>query len=55
MPFTASEALVQQLCNESFFRLWSIANPMFDSSRELCDVIVVFGDNILLWSVKDIA
>lgn len=55
MPLTPSEALVERLCSKTFFRLWSVANPLRRPGKELCDLIVVCDPDILVWSVKDIA
>ena len=55
MPVTPSEELVASLCQRSFLTLWSEANPRGRSAKELCDVLVVCGDDIVLFSVKDIA
>lgn len=55
MTVNASEALVERLCAQTFFRLWSIANPMREPGKELCDLIVVCDPDVLLWSVKDIS
>ncbi|HUS88021.1 MAG TPA: hypothetical protein VMW91_01415 [Desulfosporosinus sp.] len=50
-----SEEFVYNLCQRSFFRLWSYPNPRKkDSHKELCDIIVVCGNNVLLISVKEI-
>jgi len=51
-----SEEFVYNLCQKSFFRLWSYPNPRKkDSHKELCDVLVVCGNNVLLISVKEIS
>lgn len=54
MPLTPSEALVTLLCQRSFLKLWSESNPRASSGKELCDVLVVCGDDIILISVKEI-
>ena len=49
-----SEAFVHDLCRTSFLYLWSIENPMGPKpNKELCDALIVFGDNVLIISVKD--
>lgn len=51
---TPSERHVTSLCDSSFFSLWSYANPFRRPGQELCDVLVVFEENLVLFSVKDI-
>src|SRR5688572_10836216 len=51
---TPSEQLVLDLCTRSALSLWSYANPRRCDGRELCDVLVVFDDRIIVFSVKEI-
>src|SRR5262245_12411608 len=51
---TPSEELVFKLCRQSFLSLWSYANPINDSGKELCDVLVVCEPDVLIFSVKEI-
>lgn len=61
--FTHEEVFLTKLCNKSFLRFWCWPNlyrDQGDSSRdgdgkEICDLTVVFGNNILLFSDKKIA
>jgi hypothetical protein len=55
MPLTPSEEAVATLCRRSFLSLWSVANPQGRNGKELCDVLVVCGADVVLISVKDIA
>ena len=63
---TPSERLLQRLCNHSFLRLWSYANLYRDQGRrikasgektgdgdELCDLLVVFQEHIIIFSDKE--
>ncbi|MDO8770876.1 MAG: hypothetical protein Q7K57_19640 [Burkholderiaceae bacterium] len=59
---TASESKLLQLVRSSMLSLWSIPNPYTDeglassgSGKELCDLMVIFGDDVLLFSDKDCA
>ncbi len=52
---TPSEQLVFELCKQSFLSMWSYANPRRPDGRELCDALVVFGNRIVIFSVKEIA
>jgi hypothetical protein len=54
---TPSERLLTKLCNQSFLGFWSYANPYRDQGRpkELCDLLVVYGKHIILFSDKSCA
>jgi hypothetical protein len=57
---TNSERYLTQLARRAFLSLWSYVNPHTDEGRskgkgdgkELCDLLVVFGDEILIFSDK---
>lgn len=51
---TPSEKYVASLCEKSFLPFWSFPNPLGKKDKELCDVLVVCGNTIILISVKDI-
>ncbi|WP_233131552.1 nuclease-related domain-containing protein [Tenacibaculum holothuriorum] len=51
---TPSEEYVASLCEKSFLPFWSFPNPLGKKDKELCDVLVVCGNTIILISVKDI-
>jgi len=46
---TPSEQLLAQLCENTFLKLWSYPNPCRDDGKELCDLIVVFGNEVLIF------
>ena len=56
---TASERYLAQLCENSFLKLWSYPNLYRDQSapggqgKELCDLLVVFGDDVIIFSDKN--
>lgn len=60
---TPSERALASLARKAFLTLWSYPNVFTDEGRvngkgdgkELCDLLVVFGDNVLLFSDKDCA
>lgn len=54
MLLNPAESLVARLCSNTFFRLWSVPNPVHKPGKELCDLIVVCDPDVLVWSVKDI-
>ena len=38
-----------QLCDRTFLRLWSYPNPCRDDGKELCDLLVVFQNDVLIF------
>lgn len=58
----ASERVLTALCRKSFLRLWSQTNVFTDegfkdgkgSTRELCDALVIFGNDVIIFSDKHI-
>ena len=57
---TASERYLARLCRRSFLRLWSWPNLYRDQragpkteGKELCDLLVVFGRHVFIFSDKD--
>ena len=54
--FTESEKLVNELGVKSFLRFWTWPNLFRDqeNGKEICDLIIVFGNDILLISDKKI-
>jgi hypothetical protein len=57
-----SERILAALCRKSFLRLWSQTNVFTDegfkdgrgSTRELCDALVIFGNDVIVFSDKHI-
>ncbi|WP_426037974.1 hypothetical protein [Brevundimonas sp. DC300-4] len=49
---TPSERLLAEIADRSFLKLWTYPNPYKELNRELADLIVVFGDDVLLFSDK---
>ncbi len=59
---TSAERYLQRLCERSFLSLWSYAGIFRDQGKqnvgdgkEVCDLLVVFGDKVLIFSDKDCA
>ena len=48
-----SERYLTKLCEKSFLSLWSYPNLFRSEQKELCDLLVIFGDDILIFSDKD--
>jgi hypothetical protein len=49
---TCSEQYLERLCLRSFLSLWSYANVYREPGHELCDLLVVFRDDVLIFSDK---
>jgi len=51
---TASERILAEFGEKAFLSLWSYPNPYVNdrTRRELCDLLVVFGNDIILFSDK---
>ena len=54
---TPSEKYLVHLCEKAFLRLWSYPNLYRDqgSGKELCDVLIVFGQDVIVFSDKSCA
>lgn len=52
---TDSEKLLADLCNVSFLQLWTYPNLFSKPGKELCDLLVVFGNDIIVFSDKNCA
>lgn len=51
---TPSEKYVADLCEKSFLPFWSFPNPIGKKGKELCDVLIICGNIVVIISVKDI-
>jgi hypothetical protein len=51
---TASEEFVFELSKKSFLPFWSFPNPIGKKGKELCDVLVICDNIVIIISVKDI-
>ena len=49
---TASEQYLTSLCRRSFLRPWSFANIFKQPGKELCDLLVVFDCDVIIFSDK---
>ncbi len=57
---TPSERILAQICQQTFLKLWSYPNVFRDqgqtaegeSGKEICDLLVVFGDTVIIFSDK---
>jgi hypothetical protein len=46
---TPTEQSLSQLCDNTFLKLWSYANPFKSDGKELCDLIAVFENHVFLF------
>ena len=54
---TPTEKHLARLCERAFLRLWSYPNLYRDQGggKELCDVLIVFGRDVIVFSDKSCA
>lgn len=52
---TPSEQYLAERCEKSFLSLWSYPNVYRSDGKEVCDLLVVFGDDVLIFSDKSCA
>lgn len=52
---TEAERYLEGLCQQNFLSLWSYPRPFRDQggNKEICDLLVVMGDNVIVFSDKD--
>jgi hypothetical protein len=49
-----AEEYLYDIAVNSFISDWCYLNPKLPDGKELCDLLVVFGDTILIWQIKDL-
>ncbi len=49
-----AEDLVYELATKSFLIDWCYRNPKWSDGKELCDLLVVFGEIAIIWQIKDL-
>lgn len=52
---TPSEKVLADLCEASFLTLWSYPNLFKKQGKELCDLLVIFGSDVIIFSDKSCA
>lgn len=52
---TPSERVLSELCDRSFLKLWTYPNLFKKPSKELTDLLVVFGRDVIIFSDKSCA
>ncbi|MBK6900816.1 MAG: hypothetical protein IPH09_16720 [bacterium] len=46
--------MLHTLAKTTFLDDWCYLNPKLPNGKELCDLLVVFGDQVIVWQVKDL-
>jgi len=49
---TTSERRLAQICGKTFLQMWSYPNLFRESGKELCDLLVVCGNDLIIFSDK---
>jgi len=49
-----AEKLVHDLALKTFLTDWCYLNPALPSGKELCDLLVVFDEVVVIWQIKDL-
>lgn len=49
-----AESFVYELAQKSFLTDWCYINPELEKGKELCDLLVVFGETAIIWQIKDL-
>ena len=52
MSFNESEERLGELTRRTFLSMWTYQNPHYAKGKELCDALVVFGDDVIIISDK---
>jgi hypothetical protein len=52
LPVNPSEARLLEIAERSFLKLWSYANPHRARGKEIADLLVVFGNDLVIFSDK---
>ncbi|HFQ3863077.1 hypothetical protein [Pseudomonas aeruginosa] len=52
MNINSSEARLGELTRKTFLSMWAYQNPYYTKGKELCDVLVVFGNDVIIMSDK---
>jgi hypothetical protein len=49
-----AEGIIHSLATDTFFTDWCYPNPKRPDGKELCDLLVVFDDTVIIWQIKDL-
>ena len=48
-PLRKAESILHELAKKTFLTDWCYPNPLLPDGKELCDLLVVFGDTAIIW------
>ena len=51
---TSAEVLLHEIASKTFFSHWSYLNPKKEDGKEICDLLVVFDDSVIVWQLKNV-
>ena len=49
-----AEKIVHELAAKTFLIDWCFLNPKLPDGKELCDLLIVFDDTVIIWQIKDL-
>jgi hypothetical protein len=49
-----AEGAIFAIAQETFFTDWCYTNPKLPDGKELCDLLVVFDNVVVIWQIKDL-
>lgn len=49
-----AEDIVQFLAEKTFFTDWCYRSPLLQNGKELCDLLIVFGEIAIIWQIKNL-
>jgi len=49
-----AEEAVQYLAEKTFLTDWCYTNPKLPDGKEMCDLLIVFDEIVIIWQVKDL-
>ena len=48
-----AEELIGKLCEDAFFADFCFMNPLKDTGKELCDILVLLDEKAIVWQIKN--
>lgn len=49
-----AENILHNLAEKTFLSDWCYRNPKLDNNKELCDLLVVYDNNAIIWQIKNL-
>jgi hypothetical protein len=50
----SAESFLKSIAEDTFFTDWCYSRPTLPNGKELCDLLVVFDEYLLIWQIKDL-